>query len=360
MTATEERVHVFGRLRGVTRRRLESLAAARGVALTRGTITADVIVLGHNVAGRAVSDAGELRLGFRRKPNASLMSEQTFRSRLGLPSAPGSNGQYSEGQVAIHANLNASQLQTLCLFDVLAPADGRYSYADLAAARTAGRLFSSGAKFPKIIVAALALERRGERLSSVHLAEAPWGAVLQVLEGALAEMDGQLVLPLEGSDLDADGAFALAEESEQEGDLLSARRWYELALRLDATDPVIPFNLGNVLDELGLAQEAEIAYRRAIARSPDMADAWFNLGVLQENVGRDAEALSSYAQAFAADPTYADALHNAALLHMRRREFAAAIEFLERILSIPALNDAEIRRLAQLCRLEARAAKAHE
>ena len=55
------------------------------------------------------------------------------------------------------------------------------------------------------------------------------------------------------------------------------RRWYELAARLDATDPVIPFNLGNVLDELGFTREAEIAYRQAIARSPDMADAWFNL-----------------------------------------------------------------------------------
>ena len=132
------------------------------------------------------------------------------------------------------------------LFDVLAPVDGRYSYADLVAARAAGQLFSSGVKFPKIIAAAHALEQRGERLSSVRLAEAPWGAVLQILEGALAEIDGQLLLPLEGSDLDADGAFALAEASEQEGDLVAARRWYELAARLDPTDPVIPFNLGNV------------------------------------------------------------------------------------------------------------------
>ena len=90
-------------------------------------------------------------------------------------------------------------------------------------ARAVGRLFASGVRFPKIVAAALELERRGERLSSVRLAEAPWGAVLQVVEGALAEMDGQLLLPLEGSDLDADGAFALAEAAEQDGDLASAR-----------------------------------------------------------------------------------------------------------------------------------------
>jgi tetratricopeptide (TPR) repeat protein len=360
MTASSERVYIYGRLRGVTRRRLESLSAAARLELTRGTVTADAIVLGHNIASRAVSDAGELRLGFRRKSNARLMSEHAFRSRLGLEAAPPSSGHYSEDQVAKHAGLNGSQLRTLALFDVLAPADGRYAFADLVAARAAGHLYASGAKFPKIIAAALALERRGERLSSVRLAEAPWGAVLQVFEGALAEMDGQLLLPLEGSNLDADGAFALADEAEQEGDLLSARRWYELAVRLDATDPVIPFNLGNVLDELGLAREAEIAYRRAIARSPDMADAWFNLGVLQEKTGRETEALSSYERAFAIDPTYADALHNAALLLMRKGRFAAAGRLLEQIRSASPANAAEIRRLAHLCRLEARTAETRE
>jgi tetratricopeptide (TPR) repeat protein len=360
MTASAEKVYIHGRIRGITRRQLESLSATAGLTLTRGALTADAIVLGHDMASGAVSDTGDLRLGLRRKPNVHLLSERRFRSRLGLEAAPPSNGQYSEDQVIKHGGLNGAQLRTLALFDVLAPVDDRYSYADLLAARAVGRLFASGAKFPRIIAAALALERRGESLSSVRLAEAPWGAVLQILEGTLAEIDGQLLLPLEGSDLDADAAFASAEESEQKGDLQSARRWYELAFRLDATDPVIPFNLGNVLDELGLALEAEIAYRRAIARSPDMADAWFNLGVLQGKTAREEEALASYERAFAIDPAYASALHNAALLHMRRRNFAAAIPLLEQIKSSSPAGAEEIRRLAHLCRLEARTAETRE
>jgi tetratricopeptide (TPR) repeat protein len=360
MSASSEKVYIYGRIRGVTKRRLESLSARAGLTLTRGTVNADAIVLGHNMAGRAVTDRGELRLDFRRKPDVRLMSERSFRSRVGLKFAAPADGCYSEDQVTKHAGLNGLQLQTLALFDVLAPVDGHYCYADLVAARAAARLSASGVKFPKVIAAALALERRGERLSSVRLAEAPWGEVLQVLEGTLAEIDGQLLLPLEGPDLDADGAFALAEESEREADLASARRWYELAARLDVTDPVIPFNLGNVLDELGLAREAEFAYRQAIARGPDMADAWFNLGVLQEKTGREAQALSSYERAFAIDPTYADALHNAALLLFRERKFAAAIDFLERILSTSPANAAELRRLAHLCRLEAKAAEREE
>ncbi len=356
MTASAERVYVVGRIKGLTRRRLEQLSAAAGLTLTRRSMAADAIVLGHGAAGRAVSDAGELRLGFGRKASARLLSEQAFRVRLGLDSAPVAPGQHGEDELARHSGLTAAQLQTLALFDVLAPAGGRYAFADLVTARAAGQLHASGARFPSIIAAAQALERRGERLSSVRLAEAPWGAVLQVFEGALAEIDGQLLLPLDGPDVDADDAFARAEEAEQDGDLAAARRWYETAGRLDPADPVAPFNLGNVLDELGLPLEAEIAYRRAIARSPDMADAWFNLGVLQEKLGRDAEALASYERALAADRTYADALHNAALLRMRRREFAAAVPLLEQMRALAPAEAVEIGRLAHLCRLELQAA----
>jgi tetratricopeptide (TPR) repeat protein len=323
-------------------------------------VNADAIVLGHNTVSRSVSDNGELRLGFRRQPDARVVSERAFRLRLGLLSAAASSGQHSEDQVARRAGLGAAQLRTLTLFDVLAPVDGRYSYADLVAARAAGRLHAAGVTFPKIIAAAIALERRGESLSSVRLAEAPWGEVLRILEGTLMKIDGQLLLPLEGSDLDADGAFALAEEREREGDLVAAKRWYELAARLDSADPVIPFNLGNVLDELGLAREAEIAYRQAIGRGPDMADAWFNLGVLQEKTGRETQALAAYERAFAIDPAYADALHNAALLLIRDCRFAAAADLLERILSTSPARAAEIRRLVRLCRLEARSAAARE
>jgi len=248
--------------------------------------------------------------------------------------------------------LDAQQLRTLSLYDLLTPAESGFSYMDLVAARAVGRLFAAGAKFPKIIVAALALEQRGMSLSSVRLAEAPWGEMLRVFEGALAEIDGQLLLPLEGSDVDADQAFARAEASEQEGDLESARRWYDLAARLDESDAIIPFNLGNVLDELGRSREAEIAYRQAIERSPDLADAWFNLGVLLEKMGREEEALLSYEGAFAVEPTYAAALHNAALLLMRKRRFAAALPLLDRIAMDSGAGATEAKRLAHLCRLE--------
>jgi tetratricopeptide (TPR) repeat protein len=353
MTSADQKVYVFGRLRGVTIRRLRLLSRAVGLALTRRPLPADVIVLAHSTARSAVSEQGELRLGFQPKRNAQLLSERSFRSWIGMP-APRAVAErcHSEGQVAKLAGLGVEQLRTLALYDVVSPSESGLSYTDLIVARAVGRLSGEGAAFPKIIAAALALEERGLSLSGVRLAKAPWGELVQVLDGVVAQVDGQLVLSLEGSDVNSDEAFAGAEAYERAGELEQAERLYDLAARLDKVDPVIPFNLGNVLDELGREREAEIAYRQAIARDPKFPDAWFNLGVLQEKVGRVDEALSSYERAFAVEPSYADALHNAALLLMRKRRFSAALKLLEQLATTSQSSVGETRRLAHLCRLE--------
>jgi tetratricopeptide (TPR) repeat protein len=355
MTSSGQKVYVCGRLRGVTTRRVGHLAAAAGLSLTRRPSVADTIVLAHGAVGSVVSPGGKLRLSFEPKANARFLSERSFRSRIGMPVATfAGDSRYAEDQIARLAGLNVSQVRTLALFDVLAPVESGFSYTDLVVARAVGRLFAVGATFPKIIGAALALEQRGMSLSGVRLAEAPWGELVQVLEGAFAQVDGQLLFPFEGSDIDADEAFARAETYEREGDLDSARRFYELAARLDRDDAVIPFNLGNVLDELGRLQEAEYAYLRALARDPKLADAWFNLGVLRQKMGREEEALSSYERAYAVEPAYADALHNAALLLIHGRRFSAALELLDQLMSTSKADAAEAKRLAHLCRLELR------
>ena len=162
MTSSGQKVYVHGRLRGITYRRIDQLAAATGLTLTRRPSAADAIVLAHSTAASAVSDAGELRFTFRPKADAGLVSERSFRSRLGMLVWPrASEPHYSEDQIARHAGLNGAQLRTLSLYDVLSPSDGGFSYRDLVAARAVGRLVAAGAKFPRIIGAALALEQRG-------------------------------------------------------------------------------------------------------------------------------------------------------------------------------------------------------
>jgi tetratricopeptide (TPR) repeat protein len=336
----------------LTQRRIVQLLKAAGARTTRAGATASLVVLGHSTAGPTLSDTGELGLRFN-PAKAAFVSERAFKARFGIGAPAGEvERPYTSEQMQRLAGLTGSQLRGLALYDVLDPAEDRFPYADLVVARAIKRLLSGGARLGKIAAAALALEQRGTSLSHVRLAEAPWGEILQEVEGGLARLDGQLFLPIESEDISADEAFARAETSEADRDFPAAERWYALAARLDRGDPVIAFNLGNVLDAQGRPLDAEIAYRQAIARAPDFADAWFNLGVLQERIGRQEEALASYEQAYLAEPTYADALHNAAVLLMRLKRFGKALELWDAIAARVPPNAAEVRRLAHLCRLE--------
>ena len=55
---------------------------------------------------------------------------------------------------------------------------------------------------------------------------------------------------------------------------------------------IIQFNLGATLTQLGQIQDAETAYRAAIAQNPEFAQAWFNLGTLLERQQKPQEALA--------------------------------------------------------------------
>ena len=88
-------------------------------------------------------------------------------------------------------------LSCLALFDVLDPADGRYAYRDLVAAREAGRLLARGIELRQVLEAAIALRRRGTHLAETRLAEGPSGELLRELGGQLAELSGQLTMRLD-------------------------------------------------------------------------------------------------------------------------------------------------------------------
>jgi tetratricopeptide (TPR) repeat protein len=203
------------------------------------------------------------------------------------------------------------------------------------------------------VEAAIILRRAGRRLSETRLAEAPWGEIVQEVAGRLGRLDGQLTLPLDEHCLSLDEVFHLAEQSELEGDLATAERWYRAAMRMDRKDPVLAFNLGNVLDGQGRSGEAILAYWEAIARDPTFAEGWLNLGVLSENGGRIEEALTYYGRSVEARPDYADAVFALARLLTAEERYEAALPLWERYLrlELASENAARARRLAALCRL---------
>jgi len=82
------------------------------------------------------------------------------------------------------------------------------------------------------------------------------------------------------------------------------------AVALSPQDAEAHSNLGNTLKELGRLDEAEASYRQAIALKPDFAEAHYNFGNTLQELGRLDEAEASYTEAIALSPQDAEAHSN--------------------------------------------------
>ena len=103
---------------------------------------------------------------------------------------------------------------------------------------------------------------------------------------------------------------------------------YKQALALDPTLSAAHVNLGQLVHARARFGEAETHYREALCLDPDDAIAAFNLAVLLEDTARPAEAERIYQRALAADPRFADAHYNLGLLHERRGRRREALRHL--------------------------------
>src|SRR6059036_2626357 len=139
------------------------------------------------------------------------------------------------------------------------------------------------------------------------------------------------------SDLDGDDWYELGLELEavEPGE---ARDAYRRALELDAHHADAHVNLGRLLHEHGLVQEAERHYRLALRERPEHATAAFNLGIALEDLDRPSDAIEAYRAALAVEPRLADAHYNVARLYERLGKKAAALRHLssyERLTAAP-------------------------
>ncbi|MGQ9861061.1 MAG: 6-hydroxymethylpterin diphosphokinase MptE-like protein [Thiobacillaceae bacterium] len=99
-------------------------------------------------------------------------------------------------------------------------------------------------------------------------------------------------------------------------------------------------DLGEVLRRLGCAQEAEEAFRLAIAHEPSAA-AYNNLGVLLTGLCRHDEALAALGQAIALDPTHALAHNNLGVVFERCGRLEDALICYEQAVTLdPGLQEA--------------------
>src|SRR6266705_4554470 len=228
----------------------------------------------------------------------------------------------------------------------------QFSFQDLVVLRTAKALVAARIPARRIRRALKKLRLqlpRGRSLAELRIAAE--GDRIVVSDGYTAwnPESGQTHLDFAVSDL-ATRAAPIARRTAQaaraaEGDL-DAVDWYELgyeleavaptdardayrrALELDAHHADAHVNLGRLLHEHGLVEEAERHYRQALRDNPDHATAAFNLGIALEDLDRPSDAIEAYRAALAVEPRLADAHYNVARLYERLGKKAAALRHL--------------------------------
>jgi DNA-binding transcriptional MerR regulator len=106
------------------------------------------------------------------------------------------------------------------------------------------------------------------------------------------------------------------EALELEGaDVRAARRAYEHAVKLDPRHLPSWINWGRLLHEQGAIAEADKVYQRALAECGPDPLLMFNRGVLLEDLGNAGAALEAYQAAIVEDPDMADCHYNLARLY---------------------------------------------
>jgi tetratricopeptide (TPR) repeat protein len=350
---------LVGRLPGLTRKRLDRLVRAHGAKLApRVGARVTTVAFGHSAAGHALDD-GRVKLPAGLPATAALIGENVLRRELGLLEPP-ADVDRSLGRAEIErlSGLTPNLVACLVLFDVVEPVDERFAYRDLVAAREAARLLKQGVALEAVLEAASTLRRRGGNLAEARLTEGPSGALVREVSGQLAELSGQLTmrLPMRPHEKarSLDDLLAEAEDAVERGDHATAESLYTTAMRADAGDPVLPFNLGNVFLAQGRAVEAKVAWQIAVARDPAFAEAWYNLALAAEDDKQTDLAIAQYRRSVRAEPSYADAQFNLALLLTHLDRCTEAIAAWERFLELePSSQHATTAQKAiALCRMK--------
>jgi predicted O-linked N-acetylglucosamine transferase (SPINDLY family) len=128
--------------------------------------------------------------------------------------------------------------------------------------------------------------------------------------------------------------LAQARSALAQGDTGQAEAAWRQALDRDPDQAEALFHLGNLERERGQHDLAVAHYRRALVRAPGHAGVLNNLGLTYEAQGDTGQAEACYREVLAATPNHPDALANLANIQFGREDFAAAAESYQRAFAI--------------------------
>jgi tetratricopeptide (TPR) repeat protein len=263
-----------------------------------------------------------------------VLSEEEFFARLGLVEAKKSIcRELTVADLSRVLGLRAAQIRRWARLGLVKPLRTvhRLSFFDLAQVASAKRiceLIARGASLANIRRGLEQIERWLPRhevpFSQLALLEHD-GQILVRLNGRLAETSGQLRFNFDppgefeaisrapytnGRREDSESLFDQALAAEDSQDLAGAEELYQRAILLDPHDPVLRFNLGNVLFGLTRYGEAAASFERAIRLDAGYAEAWNNLGNTLAQLESWQQSLSAFRRALQLVPGYEDARFN--------------------------------------------------
>ncbi len=264
---------------------------------------------------------------------------------------------YTTRDVARLLGLTVAQVRAFARDGFFTPGRGprgelHFSFQDLVILRTAKGLVAARIPTRRMRRALRRLRAqlpRGRSLAELRIAAEGDRIVVSDGEATWSVDSSQTQLDFAVSDL-ATRAAPIARRTARAAQALDqdlgAEDWYELGLELEAVAPLeardayrraleldthhvdAHVNLGRLLHEQGLLEEAERHYRQALRQNPDHATAAFDLGIALEDRDRVTDAIEAYRLALAADPKLADAHFNIARLYEKTGKKAAALRHL--------------------------------
>jgi tetratricopeptide (TPR) repeat protein len=258
--------------------------------------------------------------------------------------------QYSVRDVERLVHLPRSRIRSLVEAGFVSPARGprnawRFSFQDLIVLRTVQALAEAKVPHKRITSSVKELRRRlpdSMPLSGLTIAAEANSVVVREGTRCWQAESGQYLLGFQGNP--AEGSLSVLERQGAEPPA-GAEDWFDRGAALETEDPQAAIeayeraiavgpgllkariNLGCLLHETGRLDRAEAVYREAMrAAGGDDPVLLYDLGIVLDDMGRSKEAMEAYRAALREDPRFADCHYNLALLCERLGQRKDAIQ----------------------------------
>ena len=345
-------VALYGRFSPGVRDALALKIEAAGGRVVRDlTRRADLLVIGARADSLIESGALPARLQAARNHRRSIFGERAFQAVISAEPSP-LDATLPLAAALHQSGADAEDAGLLAAFDLILISDDKCRFADMTVLRTASELRAAGCgavRLVRIIREASETSPRGRHRVIMTASGAPaleW-------ENGRTTLEGQGFLPLSVESSSLEDVFELAIQAEVNGDLDQAAQLFDTCARADRKDALALYNFGNIRLRQSRAEEAALAYQRALARDPELSEARYNLALAHEARGRIEAAEDELHALLRLDPGHPDALFNLAQLTMNAARLEDAALLYQRFLETGPERDWEVKakKAIAYCRL---------